>query len=129
MAKKTKRKKLKPRKTVINALKRVHSLYVRSKGDRCVVCGTYENLQCGHIFTAVNMSTRYDIEDDGNCHIQCGGCNLSHEYDAYPYFNWYINKFGKDKFDELHIRHKTIKKYSTPELRDLLEHIKELLNE
>ena len=107
-------------------LKVEHSLYIRSKGSCCVVCDKSDNLQCGHIFTCEHLSTRWDLDNDGNCHIQCGGCNLKHEHDAYPYYNWYINKFSKDKFDELHIRHMRIKKYSIPQLEDLLEEIKQL---
>ena len=125
MVKRTYKKQTK-RQTLMTALKTEHSLYIRSKGNRCVVCGSYDNLQCGHIFTCSHLSTRWDLEYDGDCHIQCGGCNLKHENDAYPYYNWYINKFGKDKFDKLHIRHMTIKKYSIPDLEDLLERIKQL---
>ena len=118
--KKTKRQKL------MKTIDTKHSLYIRSKGKRCVVCGNSKKLQCGHLFTRGHLSTRWDLENEGDCHIQCGGCNLKHEHDAYPYYNWYINKFGKDKFDELHIRHMTIKKYSIPDLEDLLEKIKQL---
>ena len=121
--KKTKRQKL------MKAIDTEHSLYIRSKGKRCVVCGNSKKLQCGHLFTRGHLSTRWDLESDGDCHIQCGGCNLKHEHDAYPYYNWYINKFGKDKFDKLHIRHMKIKKYSMPDLEDLLEKIKQLRRE
>ena len=124
-----KKKKKTRRQTLMGSLKTEHSLYIRSKGNRCVVCGSPNNLQCGHIFTCAHLSTRWDLEDDGDCHIQCGGCNLKHEHNAYPYYNWYINKFGKDKFDELYIRHMSIKKYLIPDLEDLLEKIKKLRND
>ncbi|MCK5018377.1 MAG: recombination protein NinG [Candidatus Peribacteraceae bacterium] len=129
---KKKRKKYTKRTTrqkLIDELKKVHSLIIRKRTPYCVVCGSRELLQCGHLFTCVNLSTKFDLQEDGNCHTQCAGCNSSHEHDSYPYNHWYIERFGIKRFDALHIRHKTTKKYSIPELQDLLVNFKTILEE
>ena len=114
------------RKALVKKLDQAVSLYIRNRDKACVVCGTTERLTNGHLFSRVAYSTRWDVTEDGNCHAQCMGCNLRHEHDAYPFNNWYIMKFGKDKWDELHLRYATPKKYKDFELIELIEHIKGL---
>lgn len=88
----------------------IHAKVVTLKGRRCVTCGedNREVLQCGHIFTRYNDSTRWDIHDLGNCHIQCFRCNMEHEnygrIDESPFGKWYIDNFGIENFDLLKIR-------------------------
>lgn len=114
------------RKTLVKKLDEAVSLYIRNRDKKCVVCGSTERLTNGHIFSRVAYSTRWDVSDDGNCHAQCWPCNFRHERDAYPYNNWYIINFGKDKWDELHRRYATPRKYKDFELSDLLNYIKGL---
>jgi hypothetical protein len=64
---------------------------------------------------------------DGNCHAQCSSCNLRHEYDAYPFNNWYIEKFGKEAWDAMHFRHKKMLKFSDRQLAFIIQVIKDLL--
>jgi len=112
------------RKTLVRNLDNAVSRYIRDRDGCCVQCGTTERLNNGHIFTRKNYSTRWDISDDGNCHTQCWPCNYSHGSDQWPYFKWYIDKFGQEKFDELRRRHKTIRKFKNFDLEELLEEIK-----
>lgn len=114
------------RKTLVKKLDEVVSVYIRNRDQKCVVCGSVERLTNGHVFSRIAYSTRWDVTEDGNCHAQCWPCNFKHERDPYPYNNWYIMKFGKDKWDELHRRYATPKKYKDFELIELIEHIKGL---
>ena len=125
MAKKTGRKKP-SRKTLVKKLDKIVSLYIRLRDEVCVVCGTNEKLTNGHLFSRYSYSTRWDISEDGNCHTQCWGCNYRHEYDPYPYTNWFIEKFGKERWDEVHRDFKGSKRYSNSQLQELYDEIKEL---
>ena len=100
------------------------SLIIRKRGPNCVVCGSPNYLQNGHLFSRVSYSTRWDISEDGNCHTQCRGCNLRHEIDFYPYSNWYVEKFGQEKMEKLHFKYREVIKFSTPDLEDLYEELK-----
>tara|TARA_B100000315_G_C14537255_1_gene569094 strand:- start:319 stop:687 length:369 start_codon:yes stop_codon:yes gene_type:complete len=114
------------RKQLIRKLDTELSLYIRERDKYCVICGTTYKLTNGHLFSRRSHSTRWDYQEDGNCHTQCLGCNFSHVFDPYPYNSFYIEKFGKNKWDELHFRFRGIKKYKNFELAELLETIKEL---
>ena len=117
------------RKTLVKKLDKIVSQYIRLRDKYCVVCGSGERLTNGHLYSRTTYSTRWDITDDGNCHCQCWGCNFKHEFDPYPYTNWYIEKFGKDKWDELHTKFRTLTKYSNTDLEELYETIKKKYEE
>jgi len=85
-----------------------HSRFIRSRDRACVVCGKTRDLECGHLFTRGARSTRWDTEDDGNCHAQCHDCNMMHEWDPSPFVNWYQQKFGMAAYDALLRRHNTV---------------------
>ena len=127
MAKKTARQR------VVKRLDDVTSKYIRERDAKCVQCQTTENLTNGHVFSRRSYSTRWDISKDGNCHTQCWGCNFKHSKYNYDYFKWYVDKFSKDKFENLRFRYKETKKYTTIELEELYEELtlayKELLSE
>lgn len=108
------------RKGLVKKLDKVVSLIIRERDKACVICGSREQLQCGHIFSRVNYSTRWDITKDGNCHCQCAKCNILHEYDAYPFYRWYKHNFGEKKLEKLHTRSKQRSKLSDDELNKLL---------
>lgn len=117
------------RAKLIREIDRLHSLYIRNRDKYCVTCGTSKDLQCGHLFTRVNHSTRWDTAPDGNAHAQCASDNYRHEYDPYKFTNWYIKRFGVEKYDELHRRHITTRRYTMPELRELRDELKRLVEE
>ena len=102
-------------------LDKVHSQYIRYLyGSVCVVCGSTEKVGCGHVMTRSAYSTRWDTEEGGNCYPQCWACNYRHEFDAYPYFNWFLEKYGKEKLDRLHRRHKALAKYKSSDLESMI---------
>lgn len=87
------------RKKLVKELDKWFSLYIRKRDKYCVLCGTTENLTCGHLFSRVAYSTRWD---ETNAFGQCAGCNMRHEHDPARFHIWFINKYGKDKFESLH---------------------------
>lgn len=96
-------------------------MIVRERDLACVLCGDRETLTCGHLFSRVAYSTRWDLD---NCFAQCLSCNLKHEYKPYNFFKWYINKFGQEKLDELDKKHNTIRKWKDFELEEFYEKLK-----
>jgi hypothetical protein len=95
-------------------------LIVRTQEPYCVTCGTTEDLQCGHLYSRRAHSTRFDLHPEGNCHTQCGRCNLRHVTNKFPYINWYLKNFGEDALVRLHARWCEVKKYSCDELKSLI---------
>ena len=118
-----KTKKKTSRKSLVKKLDTIVSLYIRKRDKRCVVCGSTENLTNGHVFSRSNYSARWDITKDGNCHCQCMSCNLRHEYDPYPYTNWYVKTFKQKKYDDLHFRWNQTSKMKDFELEELYQKI------
>jgi len=116
---KRKYKKKTPRQKIIDKLDEIVSKIIRLKEPVCVICSSNKNNGAGHVFSRGSFSTRWDITEDGNVHNQCWGCNFRHVRDQYPYFNWYVKKFGQEKFDALRVRSKTTVKYKTFELEEL----------
>lgn len=98
-----KRTLTKERKQWIKKLDRIFSEYIRKRDGRCVVCGSTENLQCGHLFSRVAYSTRWDEE---NAYCQCRSCNMMHEFDPYPLMEFARQKLGQEKLDMLYKRYK-----------------------
>jgi hypothetical protein len=115
------------RKGVVKKLDAVVSKFIIQRDKRCVTCGSADQPNNGHLFTRTAYSTRWDVTPDGNCHQQCWPCNFRHEHDPYPFTNWYIGTFGKEKYDALHRRFVTVHKYSTPQLLDLYKEISDSL--
>ena len=75
------KKKTSDRKRLVKKLDKVFSQYIRFRDQRCVTCGSRENLQCGHLFSRTAYSTRWHPR---NAFCQCSSCNLRHEHDPYP---------------------------------------------
>lgn len=103
-------------KTLIAQCDKLISQYVRMRDKRCVVCGSTQNLQCGHLITRRSQSVRFDLR---NCNAQCRGCNLLHEYRPERYTQWFINHYGTEVYNELVHKSKEIKKLTIPELQEL----------
>lgn len=113
-----------PRKNAVTKLDRVFSLYIRARDKHCVVCGTEQNLTCGHVFSRVAYSTRWDEQ---NAYGQCAGCNMRHEHDPYPFLEWTREKLGTSGYDALHLRYSQPVKFTTPELLELVDYFTEKL--
>jgi len=112
------------RKILKKKLDAIVSSYIRLRDKKCVICGSSERLTNGHLFSRTNLATRWDIREDGNCHCQCLSCNYRHEFDFYPFQNWYINKFGKRKFDNLYKKYNSVSKLTEDDLSKIYDHVK-----
>ena len=113
------------RKKLVAELDRVFSLYIRKRDGRCVLCGATERLQCGHLFSRTAYSTRWHM---ANAHAQCASHNCMHEHDAWPFYSWFIQKFGQEAFDNLHEIYATPRKYDNAEIEKMIYSFKGLLN-
>jgi hypothetical protein len=116
------------RKGIVKKLDKVVSDIVILRDGKCVVCGSTSTLGAGHIFSRKAHNTRWDMSEMGNVHCQCWPCNLRHVRDQYPYFQWYINKFGQTRFDQLRREFKTTRKYKTFELIELWAELVKILD-
>ncbi len=116
------------RKGLVKKVDTAFSLFIRARDKKCVTCPATTKLQCGHLFSRVSFSTRWD---ELNCHTQCEGCNMSHEYDPQPFTSWFIHKFGLEAYDELHAKSKKtakeLKCFKDRDLADLLKIYQEKL--
>lgn len=124
------------RKGIIRALDKIVSQIVRARDKSCIQCGTTLSLTCGHLFSRVAYSTRWDLS---NCYAQCLSHNLAHEYDPYPMTKAVKNKWKEiidvvadknrdrivdEQMEELHLKYVTPHKYKDFELLEMLEQFK-----
>lgn len=117
-----KKSKKPSRKSLVIKLDKLFSLYIRNRDNNtCVVCGSTERPTCGHLFSRINYSTRWDEE---NCYCQCVGCNLRHEMSFEPFRRIVEARLGRIKYDALFQRHIKIRKFPDWELMDLIEKYK-----
>lgn len=88
------------RKSLVKAADRAFSRYIIARdGGRCVQCGTAKHPTCGHLFSRIAYSTRWN-PDGAAC--QCAGHNLRHEHDPYPFTKYFIDLHGHEWVDKLH---------------------------
>lgn len=120
---KKKRKPKSDRKKLVEKLDVIVSLIVRARDRRCVLCGNRTNLTNGHLFTRALYQIRWDLD---NCHAQCIGCNFLHEFDPYPYTEWFRKKFGDKLYHDLYRKGHNGKRFSDLELKQLLAHFQEI---
>ncbi len=113
------------RQTVKNKVWKEFRLFIlRRDKERCVLCGRDKDaviLQGGHIFRGHHDSTMFD---ELAVHCQCKWCNKAHNDNNWPYWNWFIGKYGQKAFDELKIKHNSNQVLTRGELVELYEHYK-----
>ena len=114
------------RKAIVKQLDTAFSKYIRARDRACVNCGTLDNPTCGHVFSRAAYSTRWD---EDNAFKQCVSCNLRHEFDSYPLMEHARKALGQERYDELHRRYATTKKFSNTDLLELTEHYQGLLDD
>lgn len=94
-------KQPKPKSKSLPKLKKeldtVFSKYIRARdGNKCVICGSTNNVQCGHLIRRGKGVLRWDHR---NCNAQCAKCNYKHEYYPEPYTNWWLKKYDATEYD------------------------------
>lgn len=110
------------RKRLVIKLDTLVSKIVRARDKVCVVCLSVDKPTAGHVFSRGTYATRWDMK---NVFQQCWPCNYRHVRDQWPYFNWYITKYGQAEFDALRARFQNVKPVKTLELQSLFEQLKE----
>jgi hypothetical protein len=89
------------RKSLVKKADDAFSRFIRARDKRCVQCGKTDELTCGHLFSRIAYSTRWD-EDGAMC--QCKGHNMRHEFDPYPFMKLFIDIHGQAWVDSLHAK-------------------------
>lgn len=119
--------------SLVKKLDKEFSLYIRLrdskafgfKAFKCISCGKikpFEQADCGHYFSRVKMSTRFD---EDNCHCECRRCNRFSADHLEGYRENLIKKIGQPRFDVLRYRSNQTKKWSAFELESLIKYYKE----
>lgn len=109
-------------------LDRIFSEYVRRRDSdkhtgygRCISCGRiihWRDSDAGHYVNRQHMSLRYD---ERNVHLQCRKCNRFMESNAVGYTQSIIKKYGIKILDYLHIKQRSVCKFSEYEYKDMIK--------
>lgn len=111
-------------------IKKLDSLFARyivaRDGGRCVICGSADHPECGHLLTRAAMSTRWS---EMNAHCQCHACNRRHEEDPKPYTDWFIAKYGQSAYDGLLSLHNTVVHFTNDQLETAIAKTEQMLKQ
>jgi len=116
------------RKRIEKKLDTQMRLFVLARDKRCVTCGIGEGevnqngnkaiMQCGHLITRAVKSVKYDLR---NIFLQCSGCNLRHEFHPEILTKVFLDRYGKDEFEDLVLKSNQTRHYTHDELKTMLE--------
>ena len=90
----------------------------------CVTCGVtrhWKELQGGHFISRVFTAHKLCVE---NIHPQCPGCNGPRRGNLTAYTLYMIDMYGRDFVDELEATKGATRKYSRPEILDVIAELK-----
>lgn len=101
------------------------SRLIRSIGY-CVMChkSDYEKLQCAHIFSRTYRSVRWDLD---NLLSLCASCHFHSHRNPLLFAEFVKNHLGDYKYQSLKGRAIALKRWTIPEMQDLLDGLKELV--
>ena len=111
------------RKKLIRELDALVAQITKARNLECVICKSNGEkrspvMECGHLFSRRYYSTRWDLL---NTFTQCQYHNSLHRFDTQPYNSWFIEKYGKDKWDALYKQAHTPHSFKIWELEELKE--------
>ena len=116
------------RKKLVKKLDKIFGDYIKERdGYRCVICNMPKDavvIDPGHLITRASHATRWD---EDNCFAQCRGCNMTHVYRPEIFTNWFLQKFGQEKYEMLYIKSRKPPKYSIPDLKYMIDYYKSKL--
>lgn len=104
----------------------IFSQFIRKRDKRCVICGTTQDLTCGHLFSRVCYSTRWS---EINCHCQCKSCNWKHEDNPHPFTIWFLHHFGISAYISLNEEHNKLRKFQDYEIAEMTKLYNQKFNE
>ncbi len=87
---------------------------------RCVTCSKvlhWKEAHCAHFVSRRHMAARWD---ERNCHACCPRCNVFESGALDEYSRFIIDTYGRETFDELLSLKRTTKKWTRPELEELI---------
>jgi len=122
-------KQISVHQALIDILDSLCSDFVRRRdGYQCVLCGSHEQPQNGHVLVRGKWGTRWDLL---NQHCQCSSCNIRHgkAQQAHYYYNWFMGRWGMGAWEYLCEKaesRRDNKSWTVLELQDLLEHYEAL---
>lgn len=83
-------------------------------------------MHAGHFQGRIKMSTRWDEE---NVQTQCVRCNIFLHGNQYQFGKELDKKYGEGKAEELQIKSNKTRRISQDEIRALIKHYSELLDD
>jgi hypothetical protein len=111
-----------------NALQVIFNKWIRKRDDGllCISCGNMTaKRDAGHFYSVGNYpSVRFD---EDNVHSQCVHCNQFRGGNIHEYKRWLTLRIGQDRIDSLEKRAHESRKYSIPEIKEMIEKYKNLL--
>lgn len=111
---------------LIKELDTIFSKYIRQRdGNKCVICGSTKNVQCGHLIRRGKGAVRWD---EHNCNGQCSCCNIKHEYWPEPYTKWFLDMYGESGYAYLLNKSNQEYKHNRTDIEEKIEKYKKLVN-
>ena len=99
------------------------------KSSLCITCERLEDItkmDAGHFFSRTHSATLFH---EKNVHAQCKRCNMLNGGEQFLYAQKVDKLYGEGTAEELNQLRHTTKRFSRPELEDMIEEYKEKLNE
>jgi hypothetical protein len=100
------------------------SLFIRLRDGSCVLCGSTQNLECGHYIGRSNPSVRYHPL---NAHCLCHNCNMKDNQDKTPYRQFYLRTYPEGALDELERLSKECVKTTDEDLKQKVKEYEDLV--
>jgi hypothetical protein len=111
------------------------SLYIRLREAneygmvQCFTCGIVrgykDGMQNGHFQSRKHLATRFS--EDGNCEVQCVGCNIFRSGEQYLFSLRIDEKYGEGRAEELEQLARTTLKISRVEYEEQISYYKNLV--
>jgi len=112
------------------------SLYIRLRDaneygyTQCFTCGKVGHyktggMQNGHFQSRKHLATRFS--EDGNCEVQCVGCNIFRSGEQYLFSLRLNEKYGEGRAEELEQLARTTLKISRVEYEEKISYYKNLV--
>jgi hypothetical protein len=119
------------RSKLIGQLDKLLSMIVRNRDavngtNTCYTCGQVlpiNQLQCGHFHSRRYFGTRWDLD---NVRVQCYECNVIQQGNLQVFETKLKNEIGMERLNQLARKAKSLSKFSTLELHQLLIDLTEI---
>jgi len=120
------------RSKIVQKLDTVFSLYIRTKHAKngvctCCTCGRkfeIKKIQAGHFQSRKHYSLRWS---ELNVHPQCPKCNVFSQGEQFKYAKFLDATYGIGTAEMLEQQAREVTKFSTDELKDMIEHYQQEL--